>query len=79
LGLRRAMKLTKPPISIGLVREDILSLGERLEEVEAVGIVGSLAWAVRESTRERARGVRTAASTLCPSMDLAASSPTMAA
>ncbi|HIE52897.1 MAG TPA: nucleotidyltransferase domain-containing protein [Armatimonadetes bacterium] len=38
------MKLTKPPISIGLVREDILSLGERLEEVEAVGIVGSLAW-----------------------------------
>jgi predicted nucleotidyltransferase len=38
------MKSMIPPISWESVRDDILSLGEELFELEAIGLVGSLIW-----------------------------------
>ncbi len=38
------MKHQKPPISWQSVRDDILSLGEELEGLEGIGLVGSLIW-----------------------------------
>lgn len=38
------MKPKRPPISWESVRDDILSLGKELEELEGIGLVGSLIW-----------------------------------
>lgn len=38
------MRPKKPPISWESVRDDVLSLGEELEVLEGIGLVGSLIW-----------------------------------